>query len=1098
MKPYFTQIWYPSLIKVMFFLTGLAFYSCTSPQTLNTKTSEGDKLFTRLNGQITGVDFSNNIKESLYFNFINYSYIYNGGGVSAGDINNDGLIDIYFTANQTSNKLYLNQGNFKFKDITASAGVEGKLGWTTGTTMIDINNDGYLDIYVSKSGSLKDHKLRENLLFVNQGDETFLEQAGDWRLNDAGFGTQGYFFDYDKDGDLDLYQVNHRADFENNTNLVPEIQSRIIEHFSDQLYENKGDQFLNVTQKAGMANKAWGLSASIGDFNNDGWEDVYVCNDFLQPDYLYINNGDGTFSNKILNQFDHISQNSMGSDFADINNDGMNDLIVAEMSPEDHVRSKSNMPSMSTENFEQIVAVGYHHQYMINTLQLNQGNGSFSDIGQLAGISKTDWSWAPLVADFDEDGWNDLLVTNGIIKDLSNSDYRKKIKDRIASKVKMSLEEAISWIPSERVANYAYRNQGDLTFANQSKTWGLAEASFSNGSTYADLDNDGDLDLIVNNAVDPAAIYKNNSIKKSIVVGLKGPEKNIDGIGARVTVSANGLEQSKNQYLSRGYLSSVTDLLHFGLDTLDNVYLIKVEWPDGRVSEINNPDITSVVFLDYSKSRSPIPTNKAIATSLHPVDLKELNIGFNHQDRPNNDFEKQLLLPYKLSHQGPALAKADVNDDGLEDFYVGGAAGQEGSLYLQSAKGFQLKNGPWSTHKESEDVASVFFDFDGDGDQDLYVVSGSYEFEDGDQRLQDRLYRNTSKGNFEMTYGVLPELKMNGAVVDYSDMDADGDLDLFVGGRVVSGKYPASPKSYLLENRGGKYVDTTTERAPQLSACGMVTDAVFSDFDGDGDEDLIVVGEWAPIQLFENKQGEYEKKTIPKSSGLWFSIKAVDIDRDGDEDYLIGNLGLNSKFSVKEGKEFHIYAKDFDTNGYFDVVLTGKYQNTLVPVRGLECSSEQVPAIKSKFASYQSFATASLQDIYGEKDLQQAFHAQANTLHSVLLRNEGNGNFKIINLPNQAQFAPIMDFAMVDLDHDGNDEVLAVGNLYETEVETVRYDASKGIALSFKNGVFEVIPRSVSGFFTAGNARNIEKIDFGGNSLIIVANNSDKLSAFIR
>lgn len=1080
------------------FLIGLALFSCSSPDVLNEKWSEGEKQFTLLSGQSTGIDFTNQIEESLYFNFINYPYVYNGGGVSAGDINNDGLMDLYFTANQTSNKLYLNLGNFKFKDITVSAGVEDKQGWTTGTTMIDINNDGYLDLYVSKSGSLKDHKLRENLLFVNQGDHTFLEQASEWGLNDAGFGTQGYFYDYDKDGDLDLYQVNHRADFENNNNLSPQIQNRIIDHFSDQLYKNENGRFSNVTKAAGVANNAWGLSAAIGDFNNDGWEDIYVCNDFLQPDYCYFNNGDGTFSNMVLSQFDHLSQNSMGSDFADINNDGWDDLIVLEMSPEDHIRSKSNMPSMSTENFNRIVKAGYHYQYMINTLQLNQGNGYFSDIGQLAGISKTDWSWAPVIADFNEDGWNDLIITNGIIKDLSNSDYREKIKNRIKSRVKMSLEEAISWIPSQRVANYAYENQRDLTFANKSKAWGLDQLSFSNGVAYADLDNDGDLDLVINNAVDPASIYRNNSVKKSITISLKGGPENLQGIGARVTVIANGSKHTKNQYLSRGYLSSVTDRLHFGLDTLDYVEQVKVEWPDKRISKVYDPDISRVVSIDYANSEKTTSPGNAVTASLRSLKPDDLNIGFLHEDQEHNDFENQLLLPHKLSQVGPTLSAADVNGDGLEDIYIGGAAGQNGGLYLQTANGFELKNGPWSAHKDREDVQSIFFDFDNDKDEDLYIVSGSYEFAEGDDRLRDRLYRNTGNGNFELTQGVLPELALNGGIAQASDIDDDGDLDLFIGGRVVSGQYPVSPRSYLLENRNRKFVDVTRFLAPQLSKCGMVTDAVFSDFDSDGDQDLMVVGEWSPIQIFENREGKFEKTNVPKTTGLWFGIEAIDIDKDGDEDYFVGNLGLNSKFSVSKGKEFHIYGKDFDQNGKLDIVLTSKYKESLVPVRGLECSREQLPSIKTKFSSFQSFANASLKDIYGEKDLSDAFHAQAQTLHSVFLKNEGDGTFNVIPLPNEAQSAPVMDFAFLDLDGNGFSEVIAVGNLYEAEVETVRYDASKGIIFSYVNDAFRVIPSGISGFFTKGNARSIEIIDFDNQSLILVSHNNDSLSAFIR
>lgn len=1082
---------------VLNFLFLFFFTSCD----LNVKLSEkqgGATQFELMDPTRSGINFTNSIKETLHFNFINYSYIFNGGGVATGDINNDGLIDIYFTANQTENRLYLNKGNFQFEDITKSSGTADKIGWSNGVTMIDINNDGWLDIYVCKSGSLKDNQLRANKLFINQRNNTFKEEARKWGVDYQGFSTQSYFLDHDNDGDLDLFLVNHRADFEKNDEVIPINDVAINKYSSNHLFRRDKDRFIRITEEAGLESMTWGLSAAIGDFNNDGWEDIYVCNDFLQPDFLYINNQKGGFTNEYLDRFDHLSQHSMGSDFADINNDGYNDLIVLEMSPEDHVRSKKNMPSMSSKDFNMLVKTGYHNQYMINTLQMNESNGYFSDIAQMAGVAKTDWSWAPLLADFDEDGYNDLFVTNGVMKDLANSDYREKIMDRIASRVKMSLEEAQAMVPSNRLKNYIYQNKGDLTFKDRSHDWGINLLTFSNGAAYADLDNDGDLDLVVNNVMDTANVYRNNSTNNSISIELTGPESNTSGIGSKVEVVANGQSQVKTQYLSRGYISSVSKRLHFGIGTAKNIELVKVTWPDGRVSMVKNPDLTAVLSVPYVNSiqneEDILEENKIPLESINPSDL---GLSFEHKEDSFNDFDKQLLLPHKLSQQGPSIGKADVNGDGWDDVYICGAAGQSGQLYVQGDDGFEPVRGPWESNESLEETGVLFFDYDGDGDQDLYVVSGSYEFDEGDKRLIDELYKNDGNGRFSATSNVIPDLPLNGKIVRSTDFDGDGDLDLFLGGRLISGQYPLSPRSYLLENKNGKFTDVTATKGSDILNCGMVTGAEFSDFDQDGDDDLVVVGEWSAIQIFENNDGAFSKANIPdldNSHGLWFSIKALDIDQDGDEDYLVGNLGKNTKFKVGDGKEFHIYSDDFDQSGNYDIILTNKYKGNLVPVRGLECSSEQIPVIKTAFKSFQSFASATLADIYGEQNLNGAHHIQADLLHSILLINKGNGQFERISLPNEAQTSTIMGFEVLDIDGDGFKEILAVGNLYESEIETVRYDASKGIVIQYKEG--ELINRSSgqTGFFVKGNARDVEVIRTkSGEQVLVVRNNDEPL-----
>ncbi|MDW3210507.1 MAG: VCBS repeat-containing protein [Reichenbachiella sp.] len=1072
---------------------------CNDTTTTLSPKEGGSSQLGLLSPSSTGIEFQNPIKENLYFNFINYSYIFNGGGVAAGDINNDGLIDLYFTANQQENKLYLNKGNLKFEDITSSANLSDKIGWSSGVTMLDVNNDGWLDIYVCKSGSLADKQLRANKLYINQKDNTFKEDARAWGLDFTGFSTQASFLDFDKDGDLDLFLVNHRADFDKNDEVIPIGDVAINKDFSNQLYRNDGDRFVLVTREAGLESMTWGLSAAIGDFNSDGWEDIYVCNDFLQPDFLYLNNQDGSFSNQYLESFDHMSQHSMGSDFGDINNDGLDDLMVLEMSPEDHVRSKENMPSMSTENFNILVKSGYHHQYMVNTLQVNEGNGRFSDYAQIAGVSKTDWSWAPLFADLDEDGFNDLLVTNGVMKDLANSDYRNKIMTRIASKVKMSLEEAQAMVPSNKLPNYVYQNQGNFKFKNKSKEWGFDTPTFSNGAVYADLDNDGDLDVVINNVNDIAHIYKNNSTNNSINIELEGPSSNILGIGARIELYANGNKQEKSLYLSRGYLSSVSPRVHFGLGTTDYVDSVKVKWPDGRVTKAEKLELNKIHQLKWTQSIEDSTAEAQLDPFLVEVESKDLGIEFKHDEEPFNDFSKQLLLPYKLSQQGVKPSIADVNGDGKEDFYIGSGANQSGELYIQTNKGFEKRTGPWKDNQSAEEVSSLFFDFDQDGDEDLYVVTGSYEFQEGTSLLRNHLYENDGNGNFSQNNEVLPQNASNGKVVACADIDADGDLDLFVGGRVISGSYPLSPDSYVLINENGKFRDMTKKVAPDVSSIGMVTGASFTDFDQDGDLDLMVVGEWSAIQLFENHSGllsKHSSSSLDETIGLWSALEVVDIDQDGDDDYLVGNLGLNTKYKTGGEKEFHIFSHDFDNSGMYDIVLTNKYKGNLVPARGLECSSEQIPSIKTEFTSFQDFASASLEDIYGEQKLKQAHHIQVDILTSVLVVNDGNGQFSLIQLPNEAQIAPIQDFEILDVNKDGVDEIFIVGNLFETEVETVRYDAMKGVVLNYKDGNMINVAKSQSGFFVDGNTRSVNELIINDEQYLMVSLNGSGLKFF--
>lgn len=1053
-------------------------------------------LFSLLDNQNTNIHFSNIVKEDLYFNFLNYSYIYNGAGVAAGDINNDGLQDLYFTSNQNSNKLYLNKGDFEFEDITLKANVTDELGWTTGVTMVDINNDGWLDIYVCKSGSLNNHELRKNKLFVNQKNNTFKEEAPKYGLDHFGFSTQAYFFDYDNDSDLDMYLVNHRPDFQNNTTINPIVQNQKEPYSSDQLFRNDGGKFTNVTIQAGIENKAWGLSASIGDFNNDNLPDIFVANDFLEPDFLYINQGDGTFKDEALMRFKHISANSMGSDYADVNNDLHPDLIVLDMMAEDHVRSKENMATMSTSNFNLLVDSGYHHQYMSNILQLNNGNGTFSDIGQLAGIAKTDWSWAPLIADFDNDGYNDLLVTNGIEHDLSNQDFRNQMKSNIQNRKKVSLDQAIGMMPSAKLSNYIFQNGKDLNFKNTTKDWGFNKEVNSSGAVYVDLDNDGDLDIVLNNQEDEASVYRNNATNNHIAFLFEGAEKNKNGIGTTVKLYAEGLQQSKTLFLSRGYQSSVSNSLSFGLGKNNRIDSISVFWPDNKTQTITNLAVNKTVAILYKNATLKRIKNSKNEAAFESIGPSSIGITFQQKENNFNDFDLQLLMPQKQSEKSSPLAVGDVNNDGLDDFFVGNAKDAIGSLYIQKVNGtFEESNQSlFNSEKAFEDTDAKFVDIDNDNDLDLYVASGGYEVENGNKLLQDRLYLNNGKGIFKKA--TLPNMLSNTKKVVFSDWDNDGDQDAFVAGGVIHGKYPLAYKSYLLENINGTFKDVTVKKIPDVSDLQMANDALFTDYDKDGDLDLIVAGEWMPIVFYENTENTFKKKEISGITDVngWFqTIKEVDIDNDGLPDYLIGNWGENNKFHPTKEKPLHIYADYLDDNTSFDVVLS-KVSKTgdLIPVRGKECSSQQTPFLNEKLKTYKDFAASTLPDIYGSEKLNKAAHFQAQSFTTFLLKNKGNGSFEIRNLPVQAQFSPTLSFETHDINNDGYLDVFGIGNVFDAEVETIRYDASKGYVLfGGKSGTLKYC--NDSSYFNDDEAKSIQKIIINKEVHFIILNKNSNL-----
>ncbi|MFT7073851.1 MAG: hypothetical protein ACJAX3_002851, partial [Patiriisocius sp.] len=1007
--------------RIYLLLIILNLISCSEkPSEKNNKLTDGaSTLFTKVTSKSSGITFQNKFKQDLNFNFLNYPYIYAGAGLAVGDIDNDGFVDVYMVSNFGPNKLYKNKGDFSFDDITTASKTEDFAGFSTGATMLDVNNDGWLDIYVSKAGSLTNDDGRRNLLFVNQKDGTFLEQSKKWGLDDPGYTTQAYPIDYDKDGDLDLYVVNYRYDFKNNGKINGKIQRQIEETTSDQLYRNNGSNFTKVTGEAGLYNKAWGLSAVVSDFNDDGWDDIYVANDFLEPDAMYINQKNGRFKNEINNRINHISFNSMGSDYADLDNDLNQDLITVDMLAENYARGKENMASMSTRNFMSMVEVGYHHAYMANMLHYNNGNGKYKETSQMSGIVKTDWSWAPLIADFDNDGLKDIFISNGILKDYTNQDFRTAIKERNANGESMTLDAVSDMLPSEKLNNYLYKNNGDLTFTKVIKEWGMEDPSFSNGAAYADLDNDGDLDLLVNNMDSEIGLYRNNSNKNYARIKLKGPVNNRLGIGADIYLKNNETTQLQSLYLTRGYQSSVDPIVNFGLGSNENIDEITVSWPDGKVSKITNAKANSLIQIDYASAIVADGVTKSNTSLKKEIDPISLGINYEHQENEFNDYSIQLLLPQKQSTKGTEIAKADVNGDGLEDFFVGNASGAMAALYIQQTDGTFSKTNEdlWKSEAKYEDANALFFDAEEDGDQDLYVVSAGYELNENSSLLQDRLYLNDGLGNFTRKNNAIPTMLVSGKDINAGDYDSDGDLDLFVGGNVVPGKYPLAPKSFLLKNNNGVFVDDT-KNSPSLAQVGMVSESIFTDYDNDNDLDLLMVGEWMAPTLFNNNNGVFEKNEatsgFENTEGWWFSISAGDFDNDGDEDFVVGNIGKNNKFQPKKDKPIYIYGKDFDDNGSFDVALSKINNGKLVPVRGKECSSEQNPFLLDKINSYKEFASLDMNDIYGEDKLKDAYKLTAHLFESVYVENLGNGDFKIKKLPNIGQTGPTLSFVTND------------------------------------------------------------------------------------
>ena len=1094
-------------------LSLLTFFGCSE------KKADQNHLFQEMNASETGISFENTITNTDEFNIFNYRNFYNGGGVAIGDINNDNLPDVYLIANQGENKLFLNKGNFKFEDITNKAGVAGTKSWSTGATFADVNGDGLLDLYVCNAGKSDE---RANELFINKGNGTFVEKAKEYGLDDQGYSTHAAFFDFDRDGDLDMFLLNNsftpvgRLGYAN-------LRSQRDKEGGHKLFRNDGAHFTDVSEAAGIYGSiiGFGLGITIGDVNNDNWLDMYISNDFYEHDYLYINNHDGTFKESIKSAMQHTSLSSMGADIADINNDGKLDIYVTDMLPGSDRRLKLTSTFEGHDLQELKVSRDFHYQYMQNTLQLNQsgapdGKTWFSEIARFTGTHATDWSWGALIFDMDSDGEKDIFVANSINKDLTNQDFVSFLADpsniaEVSRTRKFDYKMFLDKMPSEPLANYAFKNNGNLSFANKAEEWGLSTPSFSNGAAYGDLDNDGDLDLIVNNVNSQLFVYKNKSNERKgfhyIKFKLIGEQGNKDAIGAKVYVHQKARTQMLQQMPNRGFESSVDLRLVFGLGNDAAIDSITVLWPNDKQQVMKAVRADSMYVISQKDAQTLWkPESEKGKTKFTEITTSS-GINFVHKEADYVDYNQNPLIKQMYSRLGPALAVGDVDKDGLDDVYIGGAVGQGGKLYIQKKDGGFLDKTPkvFAAEAELEASDAVFFDADNDQDLDLLVVSGSNEFKDDDDILLPRLYLNDGKGGFVKSSG-FPGLKVNASCVAVADYDQDGDIDIFVGSRLKAGQYGIDPPSYLFTNDGtGSFKNYTKRFIPQIDQLGMVTDAAWADLDGDSYPELIVVGDWMPVMIFKNKRNKLElqpgeiiknaKGEIEKTNGWWNTVEASDIDNDGDLDIVAGNLGLNSRLRATQQKPVEMYVKDFDHNGVLKQIITCPDETGVsYPMVMKPDLLRAMPSLKKKFVKYEQYAGKTIDEVIEQKDLADAVLKKVYTAESAVLRNEGNGSaFTFIPLPTQAQLSPVYSIISTDFDHDGTVDLIVSGNYYDVLPEIGRYDAMKGLILRGTKTGFEAKSPSETGFWAEDQVRTMKQLKQGQ---IILGRNNTKVQVY--